>query len=101
MDNYPLSEGIIRYVSDAAAVGVLVAYIWATVRVRRRSIRPSWLLMVWPLVALLAFRLVLDLLYWRRPIWTIHFAIQCAALLFVLALAVRGRRKPAQSDSLR
>jgi len=88
--NYPQLENIVKYVSDAAAVSVLVVYIWAITGWRRRPVRP---LIVWPLVALLTFHLLLDLVYWRRPAWTIHFAIQCAALFFVLVLAIRGRKE--------
>jgi len=91
---YPHLENIVKYVGDAAAASVIVVAIWEILR--GGASRRFWPLIGWLLAANVAFHLLVDFVYWRRPAWTIHFAIQCAALCGMLVLLLRGR-KAAQS----
>jgi hypothetical protein len=72
-------------------------YIWATERSQRHPDRPAWPLIAWLVAALVMFHLLLDLFYWRRlSVWTVHFAIRCAALVGILVLAIRERKREAE-----
>jgi hypothetical protein len=89
---YPQYESVVRYVSIAAALCYLAIIIGANARRGRLPKRPTWPLTVWSSVAMITFHLLLDFFYWRLAVWTISFAGQFAALVFLLVLAISWHR---------